>query len=136
MLIKWNEINSVNVKEIDEQHKKLVDIINEFFSIDEKDQGQLIVILDKLSDYANYHLNFEEKYFAELAYDKSDEHVESHNAYRKRINGLQENLQDATGENIKKTIDELSNFLRDWWINHINKVDHQYSEWFNSKGVY
>ena len=46
-----------------------------FFAIDEKDKEQLVAILDKLADYANYHLNFEEKYFVELAYDKSDEHI-------------------------------------------------------------
>ncbi len=136
MLIKWNEINSVNVKEIDAQHQTLVEIINEFFAIEEQEKEQLALILNKLIDYADIHLGLEEKYFAELAYDKADEHTELHNVYRKRIKGLQESLQDATSEERKKIIDELSNFLRDWWINHINNVDHQYSEWFNKRGIY
>lgn len=136
MLIKWNEINSVNVKEIDEQHQQLVDIINEFFAIEEKEKEQLVAILNKLSGYVNTHLEFEEKCFVEVAYDKADEHIALHNAYRKHIKGLQENLQDAATEDRKKIMDQLSDFLRDWWINHINKVDHLYSQWFNEKGLY
>ena len=133
MKIEWNEINSVNVKEIDEQHKKLIGIINRFFGSDPADKASLMAILKEGTDYANYHLSVEEDYFVKFQYDKAEEHKKQHDFYRAKIAEFMIELQtEATAQ----VFAEMSEFLRNWWIHHINSSDQEYSECFNKHGLY
>lgn len=133
MLIKWSDIHSVNVKEFDEQHKKLVEIINEFFANGPEKKEGLMLIVGKLIEYANYHLDNEEAYFKKFNYEDEAGHIEKHNFYRHKVLELSKKLKDTEGDVIFK---ELSEFLRDWWIMHINKIDQEYSHFFNQRGLF
>lgn len=133
MIIKWHDIHSVNVKEIDEQHKKLIGIINKFFEFDAADKVGLVEIVKELSDYANYHLTTEETYFIKFQYPKTEEHKKQHDFYRAKVAELTTKLQ--AGETAA-VFAELSEFLREWWVNHINNTDQEYSEFFNDHGLY
>jgi hemerythrin-like metal-binding protein len=64
-LIVWSDELSVNIEEIDKQHKKLIDVINVLFNamIEGKTQNIIDTIIDDLIDYAKYHFSTEEKYF-------------------------------------------------------------------------
>ena len=133
MLIKWSDINSVNVAEFDEQHKKLVEIINEFYANGPDEKAGLALIMDKLNEYSNYHLENEEAYFKKFNYEGAADHIENHNFYRHKVLEFSKKLNEASGD-----IDfmQISNFLRNWWIMHINKIDQEYSSCFNQHGVF
>jgi hemerythrin-like metal-binding protein len=133
MIIKWEEINSVNVKEIDAQHQKLVAIINQLFSVNKESKADIKLIIDELVEYADYHLRFEEELFTKFKYENSVDHKYQHDMYRQKVSEFREKL---TGDNYQQVFAELTQFLRDWWIFHINNADAAYSECFNQNGLY
>ncbi|MBD3311778.1 MAG: bacteriohemerythrin [Candidatus Magasanikbacteria bacterium] len=135
MLLKWEPIYSVNVKEIDEQHKKMFDIINRIYSLTEKSikEDESLKVIEELIDYGNYHLDTEEKYFKKFDYPDTDSHIAQHDNYKKRVLEMKNKLEKSSD---KEFYIELSNFLRDWWLGHIQNVDHKYSDFFNQKGLY
>lgn len=139
MFLKWNNIYSVNVKEIDDQHKKIFDIINKFYeSKKHKGTDDLIAIIEDLKQYGNYHLETEEKYFEEFDYPDKESHIAEHEGYRKKIIEFEEKIiKFKNGEIVSdECVSNLTIFLRDWWINHIQNSDQEYSHFFNDKGLY
>jgi hemerythrin len=133
MFIEWNSINSVNVKEIDIQHKILISIINRLDDV--KNTGNLEAIrgfLDELKDYAAFHFATEEKYFAQFNYPATVEHKTEHTVYVEKINEF-EKKYESEGPTV---LSEILDFLRGWWLNHINSTDMQYSEFFNDHGLF
>jgi hemerythrin len=133
MIIKWEEIDSVNVKELDTQHQQLVGIINQFFVTDHGDKDGLLKIIKELNAYAEYHFSDEEKYFAQFHYEKTAEHQKQHQFYREKISEFAKKIETGNGAEI---IPEISKFLHDWWVFHINHSDIEYSDCFNSHGLY
>lgn len=137
MLIQWNDINSVNIKEIDEQHEKIVGIINNLSEInkeEERDVENIKTIVDELRQYISVHLATEEKYFKKYQYPSAVEHVKIHQDFRSKVAEFDESIKK--GINQEEIISEMLKFLGDWWINHINKIDMQYSDYLNQKGLY
>ena len=60
--IRWSEKYSVNVTKIDEQHKKLVSLINEMYDAMRAGKGKDILgaVIAKIVDYTVYHFSTEE----------------------------------------------------------------------------
>ena len=133
MTIKWDEINSVNVKEIDEQHQKLIAVINQFFATGGDGKEALEVVLGELTEYANYHLKFEEALFDKFQYEKSAEHKKMHQFYQQKV---AEFKKDVEAGNHQEVFTAMSEFLKEWWISHINNADFEYSTCFNKHGLY
>jgi len=74
MVIKWKDAYSCYDPAIDEQHKKMMDMINQMAEIvelnDDADHyDELLEIFNALKDYAVYHFSHEEKMFEESGYD-------------------------------------------------------------------
>jgi len=134
MLIEWKNEYSVGVKEIDEQHKIIIKLINElhFVITGEKDKEELEHILEQLANYGGYHLANEEKYFDKFGYVEADEHKAIHQQYRNTILEFQKKFKI----NKIKTIFEAIDFLEDWWIGHINNIDKRYTKTFNDHGLF
>lgn len=131
MFLEWEKIYSVNVEELDNQHKKIFDIINLIYEL--KNEGISLdkskEIINDLKNYGNFHLATEEKYFKDFNYPEADAHIIQHDNYREKILEIEnKNLEN------KEFFKELSTFLRIWWLNHIQSVDQEYSEFFNEKG--
>jgi hemerythrin-like metal-binding protein len=134
-IITWNQDFSVGVSELDEQHKKLIAIINQLFTLySEKKFSNIDVnpIFQELIDYADQHLSTEEHYFSLYNYPKKDQHIALHDAYRKKIAELSAGYEK---ENSEKTLFAINDFLNEWWTWHINNVDKEYTAYFNANGL-
>jgi len=133
MGITWEEINSVNVKEIDGQHKILLSIINKLDGLRKSnDRVAINDIFRELREYVNFHFKTEEKYFDLFAYAGKDSHKTEHSVYIEKINDLEKKYQSGD----VAAIDEIVKFLHNWWIMHINSSDLQYSDCFNDNGLF
>ncbi len=133
--IKWEDKFSVGVKELDEQHQKIIEIINRIsrlISAGDYSDLELLSILQELTDYAHYHFTNEEIYFREFDYDQTEPHIKEHDDYRRKIEELRDNYY---GEQKAQTISELSDFINFWWIHHINHSDQEYIECFHQHGL-
>jgi hemerythrin len=135
-IIKWEDDFSVGVKEIDAQHKKIIDIINKVYEMirdNNFDNADIQQILKDLQDYADRHFSTEEIYFREFDYEKTDSHIGAHNDYRKRLAEMKENYE--TGFK-KEILYDISDFMNGWWVWHINHTDKEYTECFHQHGLY
>ena len=132
-LIDWNEKLSVNVKEIDLQHKKLVDMINELNDAMRQGKGRDVLgkIINSLIEYAAIHFRTEEKYFVRFGYPDTEKHKQEHAAFVKKVADFKSGFEKGR---LSVTL-EVMRFLSDWLRNHIMKSDKKYSPLFNAKGL-
>ena len=132
-LITWKETYSLNVEEVDNQHKKLVELINDLHGamISGKAKESLGKILSALIDYTLYHFATEEKFFDQYEYPDSNSHKKQHQDLVQQVAALQQKFE--AGEKVL-TIDVM-NFLRDWLNDHILGSDKKFGPYLNSKGV-
>jgi len=134
-IITWGEDFSVGVEELDNQHKRLIVIINNLFALyAEKKFNAVDVtpIFQSLKDYGDEHLSTEEHYFNLYSYPARVQHVEQHNLYRKKLAELEAGYDK---ENSEKTLFAINDFLNQWWTWHINHVDKEYTEYFHANGL-
>ena len=129
----WNEKYSVHIREIDEQHKKLVALINELFEAMKagKDQEILGKVIAVLLTYAKSHFATEERLMRDYGYPEYLVHKQVHDSLSKKVFDL--NAEYQAGKPVLTV--QLMNFLKDWLINHILGTDKKYSAFLNSKGV-
>jgi len=130
-VLKWNDGFSVNHAEIDEQHKELIDIINDLFVyISEKDTefSHLLDLVSKLDNYVSEHFKFEEALMAETSYPDMDAHVAQHNALRKKLETLNIFSVDNTIDFYKDLLDDLI----DWLSKHILMTDKKFGQYLSN----
>lgn len=131
--ITWEDSMSVNVKEIDDQHKKLISLINELHEWKETGERKDILgdVLEELINYTRYHFSAEERRMKQFSYIGYLEHKRQHDDLTDKVMSLKDK-HDKEGSAIAV---EVSSFLKDWLTNHILGTDKKYSAFFNSKGI-
>jgi hemerythrin len=132
-LFNWNDSYSVNIKEIDSQHKVLIGLINELHDGMKVGKGKEILkkILDELVKYTVFHFDHEEKLFTSHNYPESFLHKRAHADLIQQVKSLKENYDN--GKTVLSM--DVMNFLKDWLGNHILGTDKKYSSYLNGKGV-
>ena len=135
MTLIWDPLYSVNVKEIDDQHKEIFDIINHVHSLAERSipADEMVRMIEKLKAYSVYHFATEEKYFKQFNYPGAEPHIAQHNLYKERVAEMERELTTNSGESNYRRLDTL---LQDWWLGHIQNIDMQYSDFFNDHGLF
>lgn len=133
-LISWTEKLSVNVKEIDDQHKELVAMLNELNDAMSLGKGRDVIekIISRLGKYASEHFSTEEKYFTQFNYQDALAHNKKHEAFIKKISEFHEDFRSG---NLTLTL-AVRNFLKEWLINHIEGEDKKYTKCFNDNGLF
>lgn len=132
-LIEWNDSLSVNIETIDEQHKVLVDMINNFYThiVDKSNKELMADLIAKMKDYTVYHFSYEEKLLEENGYKESERHKEEHQVFIDKVEDLEKRYNQ--GQIVLSL--EVTNFLKNWLTNHIKGTDMEYSEYLVEKGV-
>lgn len=132
-LLQWKEEFSVEVEEIDIQHKNIVKILNDLNSaFMEKKQEQVIEkIVAELSDYTVYHFDTEERYFLQFDFEHSQEHIREHNDFKEKVLQFEEKLKT----NKTFLTYEVISFLKDWLVKHIAGSDKLYIKCFKDNGL-
>ena len=130
--IKWDDHFSVNVAEIDAQHKNLFVMLNSFYDdIKNKRTEAIGDLLKEVIDYASYHFSTEEAYMQRANYPDYESHKEEHAKFVEKAQDLKSRL-DAGG--LVLTL-EVTNFLKTWIIDHVLETDKKYGDCFESCGI-
>ncbi len=137
-LIIWNKSIEIDINKIDNQHRKLVQIINDLY--DAMNEGKSNEVLDetinKLVDYTDYHFATEEQYFKEFDYSESDVHKKEHSNFSQKVREYQKILIDGkTDIDDNKLTADLWRLLQNWLVTHINNSDKKYKPLFKSHGL-
>jgi len=80
----WDPEYSVEVKEIDKQHKKIFEILERLHVAirDERTDEFITDIIEQLVSYSIYHFKTEEKYFDKFDYKYTKQHKAQHKGYK------------------------------------------------------
>ncbi|MBR8462667.1 GGDEF domain-containing protein [Campylobacter sp. faydin G-105] len=121
----WNKDFETDISNIDQEHKKLVEIINTISKkLSELDTvfEDMQPIFKELFDYTNYHFKNEEQIMKNVNVDVRHvkEHIAAHRNFIKEIT-LQYNKIDQ--DNVKNTAKHLLDFLVQWLTFHILGMD-------------
>ncbi len=127
LYINWSDDNNLGIPIIDEQHRGIISTINSLYYFIQMGQGEEILesILIMLIQYTEIHFATEEGIIAKVNYPAFAEHKALHSTLIGKTKRLSLDInkgKDAT--NVLK-------FLRDWWLNHINKEDKKYVQFLN-----
>ena len=120
----WNGNFETGIREIDEQHKKLVDLLNVLVGClaFQSAPPELDKIFEDLKDYAQMHFAFEEKiWHRHFKGDFWEElHKHSHGDFVGQIIELRK--QEST-KPLDEVIESISGFLTHWLALHIIEAD-------------
>lgn len=132
-LLTWNDKYSVNVKEIDDQHKKLIALLNDLHSAMQEGKGKDVMsaVLKGLVDYTAYHFSAEEKYMRQFDYPGYAQHKAEHDHFVRQVLDFQQKFEAGK---TSVTLDVIK-FLNGWVTGHIKGTDRQYGPFFNEHGL-
>jgi hemerythrin len=119
--IVWDKILSVGVDEIDDDHRKLVNIFNllNHSVMDEEPPDYIAATLEELINCTVWHFSHEERLMLKHRYEGIEEHKGEH---QELIQGARE-LQQAILQADKSVVDEHIEFLERWLTEHILTTD-------------
>ena len=131
--LEWSEKFSLQIQEIDDQHKKLFMMINELQEGRENgDEKEAIsAVLTRMGEYLDFHFSTEEKYMQEFNYPEFTLHRSQHAEFVAKFLDFMQKVR--TGE--ENVSNEILHFLKDWLINHVLGSDARYVSLFKEKGL-
>ena len=131
----WKDEYMTHIRELDEQHQKLVALVNSFYAdllqYQNNEQKREIVMrtLNALVDYSCYHFEAEENLMRKYEYTEYEHHKEEHERFKSQIARF---IQEQTETPLVAPF-PIVVFLRDWLITHIMKTDKQYGPFLTAR---
>lgn len=131
--INWDNSYSVGVRLIDNQHKRLIDIINELNDAMGAGKGKdsLGKVLHELIQYVNTHFKTEEEHMVKYLYPDYETHRYEHEKLTDQVKRF---YDDFNSGKAVLTV-QIMNFLRNWLLDHILVRDKKFGKFLNEKGV-
>ena len=122
----WSDAFVTGVREIDEQHRILVNTLNEANArlAENPSLEFLAQITRDLLSYALYHFETEEKLMQEYGYREeraadAEAHLQQHRSFSAKVVAVRDGLKGGT----PIAREDLLGFLNDWLVNHILNTD-------------
>lgn len=127
-LIKWSSEYSVGVSEFDAEHKVLIGLINNLNDamLNGKSKQVIGSILHELLKYTEFHFKNEEDEMRSISYPYIDEQIRMHTMFVEKIKEFESEFKK--GETLLSV--KIIDFLKDWLISHIMKIDKKYESYF------
>jgi hemerythrin-like metal-binding protein len=121
----WKNDYSVGIREMDQQHRKLLEIINHLHDAMKSgnDRAQLLSVMNELIDYTRFHFTFEEQMMERVGFPEEEEHKRRHEAMVQRV-GQYRTEAMAPGATFSL---KLMDFLKFWLTKHILETDMAYA---------
>jgi hemerythrin-like metal-binding protein len=132
-LIKWESNLILGIDVIDKQHRRLIDLINDFYENYNKNESKekLILLIKGMKEYTIYHFLEEEKLLKSYGYPFLESHQQLHKGYNQTVLGLEEKV--TSGKMLVSF--EVTNYLKNWITEHILKEDTKYAVYLKEKGA-
>ncbi len=122
MSLVWSDEFITGIAEIDRQHRRIVDFINQLQAAQFEQNPQLVAdVLSACIDYTATHFAYEEQLQLDAGYEFRDVHRKVHTLFTQRITEYQRRLR--AGDDIAE---ELHDMLGRWLVNHIRLDDADY----------
>lgn len=129
----WKEAYSVGIKSLDNDHKRLIYLLNQFNTAYEYDTSADFErqALEQLVAYTRFHFAREEEMMKQSGYEDLENHKMQHAKMIAQVESFVEKYRREGHD----CLNEVSEFLTDWLIHHINGTDKQYTQAMLDKGL-
>ena len=125
-LITWSNTFSCEIKLIDDQHKQLVDLVNEMFTHvtgNEQEEIQYFnKIIQEAVNYIKVHFSTEEKIMTTTKFIGYAEHKKAHDNFILTV--AKTFSEPPAGKRF--SLYAFTKFLKEWILSHIAVMDKQY----------
>ncbi|MBF0378638.1 MAG: hemerythrin family protein [Desulfamplus sp.] len=133
--ITWSELLSVGNEEIDNQHKRWIEIFNtshdKMMSCDYSLLSRIgIDALKQMMEYVQMHFEFEENYMQQINYPALLEHKLQHEFFKLQLDKINQDFENG----ISKLNSEIIKLIENWLIGHIQKEDQKYKTFIAALG--
>ena len=131
--LNWSDSLSVKVSSVDDQHKKLFDLINSFYEgiSQGSNKETMLKLIMGLKNYTVTHFTHEERLLRQAGYPDFDNHKRQHEDFIKKVNEFQEKY--TSGKLILSL--EVTGFIKTWITEHIMKTDKMYVAHLTNAGL-
>ncbi len=119
----WNSNLETGNANIDNQHKELINALNELIKACMQLKGgeKLTETMDFLVAYVNRHFADEERLQLQSGYPEFTRHKMLHDQFKKDITLMANDIRKNPGNTVHLT--KLTNTIGDWLLNHIRVED-------------
>lgn len=130
--LEWKETYSVGIKELDQQHKGLLELVNRVCNMDPATlpKNEAFAILNTLINYAQTHFETEERLLQTHDYPHLAQQQREHVAFTAEVFKLAQQLE----KNDPHLHRQITDFVKNWYISHILGTDREYKDFLLSKG--
>jgi len=141
--LEWDPRFSVRIAEIDQQHKKLIGLINRLHESMRQAGGRdaletaieelsaQATVINEMVEYSSYHFSTEEKYMRQYVYPDFEKHKKEHEYFINKVRTLKSDFDG--GQAILSS--QIMEFLKKWLSDHILGMDKKYEPFFQAKGL-
>jgi len=131
--VTWEYEYSVGVVEIDNQHKELMNLVNDLInhSTDEKNERKpyLLKAVETASSHLAKHFDTEERVLGKTDYEKMAEHKKEHENLVAKVKAVKNEL----GNNNEDTVMyNLSITMKEYFLSHILLYDKEAGKYFKT----
>jgi hemerythrin len=132
-MIEFDNTLLTHVEEMDEQHSKLVELLNNTYELLKEGKKEEAVELFKkeLLAYVEHHLSEEEKFMEEIGYPELEQHRKVHELFRKEIYNLAPHVENGDPKAFRQAL----SLAWGWLYNHIAKTDKKYGIYAKEMGI-
>ncbi len=132
-LLEWRSQFATGVGVVDEQHQRLVGLVNQLYEAISEFRGHEILgqILGGLVEYADYHFKTEEELMSSHGYPALEQHRQEHLKLTAKVKEFVERFEQGKD----RILLELARFLKDWLADHMLVTDQKFAPFFREKGV-
>lgn len=125
--IQWSERFSVGLPVLDEQHKRLIGMINAMHG--KSEASTMFDIVMQMFNYADLHFQAEERLMRSRGYSGLDQQVRAHKEFLSKTT-------DFAGRDFGKPAAcvQVASYLRDWLVHHILEEDMKYKQLLSQQG--
>jgi hemerythrin len=129
-LVSWSSTFSVGIKLIDDQHKGLLDMVNDMFNhvygSMAEEEAYSTEIIQKAVSYVKVHFSTEEKIMKHTNFPGYLEHKKAHDTF---ILTVVDYIKGFDTDK-KFVLSDFTRFLKEWVLTHIAIMDKQYFTYF------
>jgi hemerythrin len=131
--VTWSNSYSIGIKSIDDQHKWLLNFVNDLFSHVTWDETEERLyfreVIQQAVQYGKNHFSIEEKCMLATKFSGYPEHKKAHDDFVLTVVNTVKDFETGRQRHI---LIKFGRFLKDWVLSHIAVMDTQYAMYFRT----
>jgi hemerythrin-like metal-binding protein len=129
-ILAWDVSLSVGVPQIDNEHRLICGLINDLLKVAEAGHEVQVQVVEQslitLLEAIRQHFSSEERFLSTAGYPECESHQQLHR-------GLEEKLEHLLARKGLLVNRELVEFLREWFLEHLQIEDQKYAVFLKSR---